>query len=48
MNETSFDVQAVAQRLADTFPVEHALPLRIKLALAHLMRAEEENAERPH
>ena len=45
MYETGFDVDAVNRRLRNTFPVEQSLPLKIKLALAHLIRAEEEAAE---
>jgi hypothetical protein len=45
MYETGFDVDAIAKRLKTTFPVEQSLPMRIKLALAHLMRAEDEAAQ---
>jgi hypothetical protein len=45
MYETGFDVDAVVKRLKTTFPVELPLPMNIKLALAHLMRAEDEVAQ---
>lgn len=45
MYETGFDVDAIVQRLKTTFPVEQSLPMKVKLALAHLMRAEDEAAQ---
>lgn len=48
MDDKGFDVNSVVKRLKVTFTVEHALPLHIKLMLAHLMRAEMEAAELRH
>lgn len=45
MYESGFDVDAVTKRLKVAFPVEQSLPLQINLALAHLMRAEDEAAQ---
>lgn len=42
MYEEGFDIEAVAQRLRTTFPVEQGLPFNFKLLIAHLMRAENE------
>jgi hypothetical protein len=45
MYETGFDVDAIVKRLKTTFLVELPLPMKVKLALAHLMRAEDEAAQ---
>ena len=40
-----FDVETVAKRLRAEYSVEEALPLQIRLMLAHLIRAESEHTQ---